>query len=275
VSDKGIHVGEIGMLVHCGHVLVLPCKRGAFATNRHDQIMTYALAAYGEYGEDEFSVLEHVLKPGMTAVDVGANIGTHTVAFASMVGDKGRVMSFEPVICNFHLLCANIAFSGRQNIYPNRAIVGSENRIRFMLQVDQEQKLNYGRINAKKSAEESDKRGVGLPEITLDSLGLTECDLIKIDVEGNELDVLMGAIDTIEKHKPTLFAECNDGDDPSRLLEFMHARGYHTYWVYNRLYRPNNYKGSRDAKDGRDRNIIAVQDPTILTKGPTLEPCIQ
>lgn len=266
-------VEEIGLLLHCGHVLVMPCRRGPFATNRHDNVMTFALAAYGEYGEDEFAVLEQVLKPGMTVVDVGANIGTHSVAFAGMVKSTGRVLSFEPVICNFNLLCANIAFSGHQHVYATRAIVGSQNVTRRMLQADQNQSINYGRFNAKKFAQESAGSGVSVPEITIDSLDLGACDLIKIDVEGNELDVLSGAVETIDKHKPTLFAECNEGEDPGALLQFMHARGYHTYWVYNRLFRPNNYKGSTNAKDGRDRNIIAVQNPDALTKGPTLQPC--
>src|SRR5689334_7752596 len=70
---------DIGMLFQCGHVLVVPTRRGAFAVNRNDQIMTPALAMYGEYGEDELEVLERFLKPGMVVLDVGAHIGTHSI----------------------------------------------------------------------------------------------------------------------------------------------------------------------------------------------------
>ena len=262
---------DVGLLMQCGHVIVFPCRRGAFATNRNDNMMTYALAAYGEYGEDEFEALANVIKPGDVVLDVGANIGTHSVAFASMVGNDGAVISFEPTLCTFNLLCANIAFSGRQNIYPRRAIVGSENAERTLPQVDHKQTANYGSINAKKMALGA-AGGIPVPEMSIDAMQLSACNLIKIDVEGNELDVLDGAKATIAKHRPNLFVECNDTTDPTELLKFFHAREYKTYWVYNRYFRPNNFKGSTDAKEGRDRNILAVRD-AALAKG--LTPCSQ
>ena len=242
--------------------------------NRHDQIMTPVLAIYGEYGEDEFELLGKYLKPGMTVLDIGANIGTHAIAFAEMVTDTGCVLCFEPMMYNFHLLCANIAMNGSQRIYPHRMIVGDHDDDYARLpQIDGKQRRNFGMYKALKEV-----RGQGIPTpiVTIDSLDMTRCDLIKIDVEGSEFEVLDGARETIEEFSPVIQAECNEDDKESaaRLLPFFREMGYKTYWSYNRLHRPNNYKCSKTEKTGRDRNIIAVRTRLPqLTEG--LEPCSQ
>ncbi len=253
--------GELGMLFQCGHTLVLPCKRGAFAVNRNDHIMTPALAMYGEFAEDEFELLGKYIKPGMTVLDVGANIGTHAVAFAGMVGSAGAVLAFEPVLCNFNLLCANIAFSGHQNIIPHRAIVGNDIGTRTMLQIDQNQSANFGMVNAHEQVKISNGDGISVSELYIDSLELRACDLIKIDVEGSERLVLDGAVRTIDEYEPVIQAECNEGDteNEERLLPFFREHGYQAYWSYNRLFRPNNYKQSTKVNEGRDRNILAIK----------------
>lgn len=259
---------DLGMLFQCGHVLVVPTRRGAFAVNRHDQIMTPALAMYGEYGEDELEVLGRFLKPGMIVLDVGAHIGTHSVAFAKMVSPGGGVLAFEPVHCTFNLLCANIAFSGQQNIYPHRAIVGDENGARMARQIDATKEANFGRINAHENVRLSEGKGLVTEELTVDSLELTNLDLMKVDVEGSELRVLRGAADTIKRLSPVIQVECNLDDNPEPLLALLHGHGYKTFWVFNRLFRENNYKHSTAKNEGRDRNILAVKNPTPeQTKG--------
>jgi len=115
---------NLGIIIQCAHVIILPCKRGTFVANRNDHIMTPSLAMYGEFAEDELEVLDKYVKPGMTVIDVGANIGVHSVALSDMVGRNGLVLSFEPVLCTYNLLCANLAFSGNQNVIAHRAMVG-------------------------------------------------------------------------------------------------------------------------------------------------------
>lgn len=256
---------ELGLIAQCGHVLVVPCRRGAFAVNRHDTIMTPVLATYGEYGEDELQIHERYLRAGDVVVDVGANIGTHTVAFSDMVGPTGMVVSFEPVLCTYNLLCANVAFSGNQNVITHRAIVGDENRIRKLMVVDYNQKANFGMFNAIKESDRGGDRGMDIPEVTIDSLGLEECKLLKIDVEGSERNVLLGAVDTLKNLSPVVQAECNVGDKEGEAfaLPFFRELGYHTFWLNNRVHRPGNYKQSKIRNEGFDRNILAVKEKDL------------
>jgi len=266
----GLTAEAIGMMAQCGAAIVLPCKRGPMMVNRHDQIMTFALAAYGEFGEDEFDVIGRWLKPGMQVVDVGANIGTHSLAFAEMVAPGGGVISFEPIMCNFHLLCANIAMSGRQNIYPQRVMAGARDEMHMLKQIDVNQEANFGNVNAASLITEA---GVPTPELKIDGLGLAACHLIKIDVEGSEPEVLEGATETMEKFGPLIHVECHDGDkNESRIQSLLRKHGYETYWLFNRLFRPNNYKGSKVAQGGHDRNILAVR-PNQKHVAEGLEAC--
>lgn len=265
---------DLGMLFQCGHVIVLPTRRGAFAVNRHDQIMTPALAMYGEYGEDELEVLSRFIKPGMAVLDVGAHIGTHSIPLSKMVSPGGAVLAFEPTLCTFNLLCANIAFSGQQNVYPHRMMVGDENASHAIGQIDMTKSANFGRINAHEAVKHANGKGIVVDEITIDSLELSACHLIKIDVEGSELKVLQGASETIARCSPVIQAECNEGADPTELLKFFSEREYQTYWVFNRLFRDNNYKHCTIKNEGSDRNILAVKNPTPeQTEG--LNPCNQ
>ena len=61
----------------------------------------------------------------MTAVEVGANIGSHTVAIAHMVGPQGRVLAFEPQRAIFQVLCANIALNALEQVEAHWMAVGA------------------------------------------------------------------------------------------------------------------------------------------------------
>src|SRR4051794_33133529 len=72
---------------------------------------TKSLLKYGEWAENEISFLHHFVEKGSTVVDVGAYIGTHTLAFANFVGAQGRVIAIEAQPATFGLLQRNIAMA--------------------------------------------------------------------------------------------------------------------------------------------------------------------
>ena len=83
------------------------CRHGLFAYNVNDSFIGRSLDLYGEWCEAELAILGQILRPGDTALDVGANIGTHAVFFANAVGPKGGVHAVEPQRNAHQLLCAN------------------------------------------------------------------------------------------------------------------------------------------------------------------------
>src|SRR5437667_3081653 len=79
-----------------GHLRVRRCRHGVMLYNLNDVYIGTMLDLYGEFSEGEEEVFRQFLRSGMTVVEVGANIGAHTLSIARHVGPQGRVLAFEP-----------------------------------------------------------------------------------------------------------------------------------------------------------------------------------
>lgn len=101
-------------LIENGFIGVKQGRRGIFVFNRNDRFIGRSIDLYGEWCESEIELLLGFIRSGDTVVDVGANIGTHTVTFAAIVGHAGSVLAFEPQPSSFQLLCGNVAINCRQ-----------------------------------------------------------------------------------------------------------------------------------------------------------------
>src|SRR4051812_16828084 len=92
------------------------CKHGRFLYNVNDTFVGRSLDLYGEWCEEEIEVLSQIIKPGSVVLDIGANIGTHTICFAKQALPGGVVYAFEPQRLVFQNLCANIALNQLVNV---------------------------------------------------------------------------------------------------------------------------------------------------------------
>lgn len=207
--------------------------------NRHDVYVGGSLMAYGEFSYSETVVFRQLVKTGNIVVEVGANIGAHTVDLARMVGPSGEVHAFEPQRLVFQALCANIALNQLTNVYTYQVGVGATQGAMQLPKVDPSQRFNYGGISLGRYEVAEDVRIV-----TIDSMDLIHCHFLKVDVEGMEHQVLSGAANTIATFRPVLYVE-NDRDDRSgQLLELIADFGYDAYWHIAPLYNPDNYAGN-------------------------------
>src|SRR5215204_3016879 len=89
------------------YVRVKQCRHGRMMYNVNDQYIGRSLDLYGEYSEGEVDLFRQVLRPGDLALDVGANIGVHTVPMARLVGERGAVFAFEAQRTAYQTLCGN------------------------------------------------------------------------------------------------------------------------------------------------------------------------
>jgi FkbM family methyltransferase len=142
-------------------------------------------------------ILNHV-RAGDTVVDAGAFIGDHTIAYCNAVGTHGQVYAFEPNPLAFECLEYNCSTATLFNCGLSNA----------------NETVEYSRCDnagASRIIKNSSKDSISIKTITLDSLNLNACNLIKIDVEGYEMNVLKGAKNTIGKFLPVLWIEINSG----------------------------------------------------------------
>ena len=221
-----------------GDLRLRPCRHGAMLYSLHDIYIGRSLEIYGEYAEDEAELYGKILKPGQVAVEAGANIGAHTVVMAQAVGPKGMVVAAEPQRVLLQMLCANLALNGLNNVRTACCGFGAEPGRMRVPPVDYAQAYNFGAVKL-----QAEGPGESVQVVTIDSLGLPRCDLIKVDVEGMEQAVIEGARGTIARHRPALYVENNQRDDSPALISMLQDLGYRLWWHIPRLYREDNFRG--------------------------------
>jgi FkbM family methyltransferase len=215
------------------------CRHGQMLYNVHDTYIGRSLDLYGEFSEGEIELFRQFVKPGDWVLDLGANIGTHTLFFSRQVGPAGRVLAFEPQRVVFQTLCANMALNSVTNAWCYPHAVGAEPGEIFVPQLDSHGVNNFGGLGLGPYRE-----GEQVPVITLDGLGLTRCDLLKIDVEGMEQAVLVGAVNLLARFKPLLYVENDRPEQSPALVRFLDDQGYAMYWHRPPLFNPKNYFGN-------------------------------
>jgi FkbM family methyltransferase len=212
------------------------CRHGQMLYNIHDMYIGRSLDLYGEFSEGEVEFFRQAAQPGYVILEIGANIGAHTLFFAQQVGPSGCVLAFEPQRIVFQTLCANMALNCVTNTWCFHQAVGAEMGHLMVPVLDYTQVNNYGGLGLGNF-----QQGERVAVVTIDSLDLRRCDLIKIDVEGMEEAVLRGAVETLAKFKPILYVENDREDRSASLIRFIDALAYAMYWHLPPLYNVNNF----------------------------------
>jgi len=212
-------------------------RYGKIMYNQLDQFVGKSLRLYGEYSQGEADLFEQIVKPGHIVIEAGANIGSHTIHLAQLVGDKGQVWAFEPQRLVFQLLAGNIAINSLTNVHClQKCLIGSGKRTIPVPVLDVNRINNWGGLEL-----ENTVVGEPVEAITIDSLELSGCDFLKIDVEGMELQVLQGAEETIQKYQPIIYTEADREDKKASLFAYLRSHGYRLYRHEPPLYNPNNF----------------------------------
>jgi FkbM family methyltransferase len=229
---------------HCfenGNVRMVAGRNGHFLFNKNDLFIGRSLETYGEWSEPCIAFLLKYLSFGNTVLDIGANIGTFTVPFATAVGETGNVHAFEPQRAAHQFLCANLALNGLQNVTAHNQGVGSSNSSIDVPVLDPGVPQNFGALRLSGACEDEPVR-----LITVDSLMLEACRLIKIDVEGMEGCVLDGAAKTIRRLRPLMFVENNNVDGARSIIQKVLDFDYQAWWVVTNYFNPKNFFGEQD-----------------------------
>src|SRR5262245_53848072 len=179
------------------HLNLMNCRHGVMLFPRSDMYIGRSLELYGEWADGEIVLFSNILKPGDNVVEAGANIGTHTLPLAKLVGPTGRVWALEPQQLVYQILCANLALNEIENVEPLHAAAGTMRGETLIPRVGYGTNINFGAIS---TGAGTDK----VPVVTIDEFGLKHCKLIKVDVEGHEIEVLKGAAQTIARLRPCL-----------------------------------------------------------------------
>jgi FkbM family methyltransferase len=172
---------------------------------------------YNRYSREILEVFRSFARPGDTVVDVGAHIGYFTLFLAELVGARGHVYSFEPDPRASSFLTKSVDSSGMDWIHVSPLALGSgRGSIKFFLA------KGLGSSSAIKAVQQLDAKETIVPTVSLDELVaegrvVGTIRLVKIDIEGFELDAIRGMLKVLRDHRPVVLVEVNK--------EMLHARG--------------------------------------------------
>jgi len=199
---------------------------------------------------------------GVFAIDCGANIGTHTVEWARQMHGWGQVLSFEAQERIYYALAGNVTLN---NCFNARVVFAAVGETSGQILVPQPNYLlpgSYGSLEIRRTPSTEDigqsidyraEASLSVPLIALDDLTLPRLDLIKIDIEGMEIEALRGADALIRKTRPMILLEFIKSDQ-AVIRDFLQSHGYSVFI------------------SGINFLAVHATDPSLeMIKGPMLE----
>jgi FkbM family methyltransferase len=191
----------------------------------------------GRYEPEKADAFVQNVESGAFIIDVGAHYGYFSLIAAQLVRPKGVVWAFEPRPSNLRVLRVNLRANGATNVTVWEQAVGAGGGSgRF----DARHGSGTGRL--------SQRGGITVSVVAMDDLPLPRPpSLIKVDVEGGEVEVLSGATRTIEEYRPKLLIAVH-GEKRQRQVEEMLSDWRYHFSTIN----PQAVKG--------DREILAIPD---------------
>ena len=205
---------------------------------------------FGDYDErHELSLLRRILLPGDIFWDVGANIGFYTLTASPLVGPQGRVVAFEPAAHAWKSLITNVSLNPSSNVQPVQiALADAAGQAVLYRQADF---ADGGASLIRLAGYHADAEEVATTtlDLFLAQSGSPPPTFIKIDVEGLEGNVLLGARHILHgEQPPLLLVEMNDSEKIGAILT---AAGYQGAYLHRRRWYP-----AQSPAQAKSRNML-------------------
>jgi FkbM family methyltransferase len=199
-----------------------------------------AIFLFGSFEPTTRRALQRHVKPGMIALDIGANIGAHTLRLGQLVGPSGRVLAFEPTAFAFQKLRRNVELNPQiqSRIECFQQFLTSGCSVQVPRAIYSSWPMMGGKhLHPQHLGEEMNTVGVlsSSLDAVLERADVGKVDIVKMDVDGFECDVLSGASRMMARDHPTFVMElapyvhAERGYSFERFLDYFLAQNYHFY----------------------------------------------
>jgi len=194
---------------------------------------------FGNRHNKGFSICIEKCRDKSIFLDVGAHIGLYSLPVSQILKSSGKVIAFEPSSSNYEYLVKHIKYNRIKNIFPHKLVIGKTNIDQVVFYEHSVSSSPLGGI-IKRTKNSSDNFLVTKkPQVSLDSFCKKNeliPDVIKIDVEGSELNVLEGAKNILTKYKPIIFLSVHPehlkilGQETIQLNNLLNEHNYKIYY---------------------------------------------
>ena len=224
-------------------VVATTCYGAKLKCQLPDIIQTY-LYLFGIWEPDLTEFIDRRLQPGDTFVDVGANIGYHTLLAASRLAGKGRIVAVESSPKIYRLLQESLAENGAPSIVRTVNQAAAEEVGTLSLYSGPEKNIGLSTTVASRGLPSEGEIPAAPLANLLEAEEIETARLVKIDVEGAEVSVLRGMesffqqcsdnIEVLVELSPTWWSDCRQS--PQDVLQPLFDRGFHAYEITNNLW---------------------------------------
>jgi len=237
-----------------------------------DEGIDFSIYLVGSFEPSVIRSYRRLVAPGDVALDIGANVGAHTLPLARAVGESGRVFAFEPTAWAFSKLRANLALNpavgGR--VTPEQAMLVAPGERSLPAAMYSSWPLSSGSElhpqHRGRLMSTDEARSVTLDEY-LAGAGAERVDFVKLDVDGSEPAVLAGAAATIGRHRPAIVMEMapclyegTDGFD--QIVDFLRGHRYRIEHLRTRQPLPTDADALRArVPDASSMNVLCQPEP--------------
>lgn len=195
-----------------------------------ESITTYVLQEQLDWFEEEINAVRSILKPGQIAIDIGANLGVYSLSMAAVVGNSGRVIAFEPSPDVAALLESSAKLNHLHQLEVVRQAVGaSQGEARLYIDRNSElSQLVQGNTDYNMPTINVERTSLDEWAVEVDIQG--PISFIKMDAEGQELEIIKGAKKLLREQDPIILFEVKHGEDLHlELVEAFAEYGYKSY----------------------------------------------
>lgn len=253
-----------------GRGAIVDCRRAGVNWRLDlNEGIDFSIFLLGAFERRTLAAYRRLIPPRAVVIDIGANIGAHTLPMADCVGDGGRVIAVEPTEWAFRKLMMELSLNPAlaARVMPLQVMLVADDRRGVPEAIPSSWPLrspsgaHAGHGGVAKSTRGARARTL---DDLVDELGLRRLDLIKLDVDGFELDVLRGGGRTLERFGPIILFEhspyclVEKGYSPDELTDCLLGAGYRFHDLSGALL-PQEGRWLPDVPFGAGVNIIATR----------------
>ena len=212
-----------------------------FQTIENDEGISTELQIYESHEPLTTHLMINELKQNMICIDLGSNIGYYAVIESNIVGESGKIFAIEPSPVNFPILKSNLENQKMNNFLAYNIAIGDKNEnMEFIIS----SKSNWSKIRMNNEKINSEDKIIKIPVKTLDSFvqenDIKKIDILRMDVEGFEYNIIVGANNVLEKYKPKIFVEIHKmylgKEKTCKIFNDLKNKGYEIKYYIPRIY---------------------------------------
>lgn len=188
----------------------------------------------GAYEKAELKAVSGILRPGDVFLDLGANLGLYSLHASRIVGESGKVISFEPFSTNFNALKEHVAMNQLSNVQLEKLAVGKESGMITLYLNESEGNLGMVTASYIENAIKEEVKIVSIDAYRKEKK-LQKVDFIKIDIEGFEYPTLLGMENTLNAYLPSILIEILDESkspqNENKVEVYLMGFGYKKFYI--------------------------------------------